>query len=249
MKIRKHPFGYRLEWGQVVVDQPEAELVGYIFQRYEKGESYQDIVKFLQSQSVLYEAGRSWNKNMIARILEDTRYLGTEEYPEIIKQEQYQKAAQKRLEKQFPRQKTEAQKMLRRLCGRNMAKQTEQDILELLNSLIREPERICQLDKPDSSNELSRIEAELEAMMSVHPIDEDTAREYMFRLAEMQYQEIDSNEYETRRLQRAFTKMEPMEELSAEILQTAVSKIYVQDNETVIVQLKNGQALERSRET
>lgn len=101
MGKRKYPFGYQLEWGQIVVNQAEAEVVQYIFHRYAQGSSYTDLVMYL-GQLIRYNSEKGWNKNMVARILEDRRYLGEQGYPVIIQQDLFQKAAQQRLEKQAP---------------------------------------------------------------------------------------------------------------------------------------------------
>jgi hypothetical protein len=76
MGNRKLPFGYRMDLGQMVLHPDEAPLVRQIFEKYAAGESYKELVAALAEQGVLYDAGRAWNKNMVARILEDVRYLG-----------------------------------------------------------------------------------------------------------------------------------------------------------------------------
>ena len=101
MGKRKYPFGYQLEWGQVVINQAEAEVIQYIFRRYAQGSSYTDLVMHL-GQLIRYDCEKVWNKNMVARILEDKRYLGEQGYPIIIQQDLFQKAARKRLENQIP---------------------------------------------------------------------------------------------------------------------------------------------------
>ena len=72
MKNRKLPFGYELRMGKVCIKEPEAEVVRQIFRSYQEGASYNRIAGFLGNQPVPYrEDGQSWNKNMVARILED----------------------------------------------------------------------------------------------------------------------------------------------------------------------------------
>lgn len=50
----------------------------------------------LCQQEIPYYKGRLWNKNMVARILEDERYIGAKEYPQIIMPEQFQLVSDKR---------------------------------------------------------------------------------------------------------------------------------------------------------
>lgn len=87
MGNRKQPFGYRMEMGEIVLHLQEAKVVEYIFLQYTTGATYNTLVAELRNQPVPYDKGKAWNKNMVARILEDTRYTGQSGYPAIIRQE------------------------------------------------------------------------------------------------------------------------------------------------------------------
>ena len=113
MGNRKQPFGYKITMGEVVIHKEEANVVQQIFKQYLMGESLQIIADALREQGVIYDDGRSWNKNTIARILEDERYAGEKGYPKLIEQEQLQAVAEKRSQKAASPQKTELQKVLR----------------------------------------------------------------------------------------------------------------------------------------
>lgn len=76
MGNRKLPFGYHMELGKIVPHPPEAVLVKHVFQAYIAGESYNSLVEWLREQKIPYDVGRVWNKNMVARILENRRYIG-----------------------------------------------------------------------------------------------------------------------------------------------------------------------------
>ena len=84
MKNRKLPFGYELRMGKVCIKASEAEVVQKIFRSYQEGASYNRIAGFLGSQPVSYrEDGQPWNKNMVARILQDERYTGMDDFPGV----------------------------------------------------------------------------------------------------------------------------------------------------------------------
>ena len=68
---RKQPFGYKMEWGEIVIQKQEASVVRWIFQTYLAGASYNDLTEALEKGDVPYEVGKLWNKNMVARILEE----------------------------------------------------------------------------------------------------------------------------------------------------------------------------------
>ena len=71
---RKMVFGYRMELGDIVPSPNEAETVRYIYTRYLAGASFQCLANELNQKVLPYHTGKSWNKNMVARILEDDRY-------------------------------------------------------------------------------------------------------------------------------------------------------------------------------
>ena len=73
---RKLPFSYRMEMGKVVMHPKEALTVQYIFQQYSLGASYSELLRHLREQDVEYDQDRLWNKNMVARILENRKYIG-----------------------------------------------------------------------------------------------------------------------------------------------------------------------------
>lgn len=170
---------------------------------------------------------------MVARILEDRRYTGESNYPAIIQMEALERALVKRCAKQAQNQKTDAQKLLCRLSGHTATERTEQQVLNLLNSLIRNPDLInlpCVVS-PIPSDE-SQLQDELNTVMGCQPIDEDAAQKLILDIAASQYSVIGNEEYETARLQRVFTQCQPMTQLDAELLQSTISAIFIPSNGT-----------------
>ena len=95
-------FGYRMELGDIVPSPNEAETVRYIYTRYLAGASFQCLANELNQKAIPYHTGKSWNKNMVARILEDSRYVGADLYPTIISAEQLQAVRKNTLNSLFP---------------------------------------------------------------------------------------------------------------------------------------------------
>ena len=93
MGNRKQPFGYRMTLGEITILPEEANLVRLIFQGYGAGATLGELTKALCQQEIPYYAGRTWNKNMVSRILEDERYIGEKGYPVLIEPEQLRAAA------------------------------------------------------------------------------------------------------------------------------------------------------------
>ena len=55
-----------------------------------------------------YDQNKPWNKNMVARILADTRYLGESGFPVVIEASVFLEVEEKRKKKAPAVQKTEA---------------------------------------------------------------------------------------------------------------------------------------------
>lgn len=243
MKIRNLPFGYKMEGGRPVILPKEAEIVAVIFQQYAAGSSYLDLVQMLEAQPIPYDIGRFWNKNMIARILGDSRYLGQMEYPAIIDEGLFLQITQKRGTKQIP-PLTDTQKALRQLSGQRVSENAENEVLILLNTLIGDPNCIQQpSDSTGDQGKIGRLEADLETILDSQPIDEDAARKLIRQITTAQYEAISSAEYETQRLRHIFSQAEPMKELDAELLKSTVSQIKIDGKEAVSIRLKNDQII------
>lgn len=127
MGNRKQPFGYRMTLGEITILPEEAELVRFIFQGYSTGATLGELTKALCRQEIPYYEGRTWNKNMVSRILEDSRYVGEKGYPVLIEPEHLRAAAKKRTARARPPQKTPAQKALCPKCGNRWHPCPDQD--------------------------------------------------------------------------------------------------------------------------
>ena len=244
--IRRQPFGYQLDFGEIVLQETEAETVELIYQKYADGTSFTRLAAMLQEMGVPYDSQRSWNKNMVARILENRKYLGEDGYPQIIPAELFEKV-QRRRQSQIPSsQKTPGQKALRCLCGGTPPAYVEAQVRNILNHLIRCPEEVtCRKTIKDSQKERG-LRRELETLLQNPPVDEKRAKELTFEIATIQLNGVGPEEYETERLQRLFQQRQPMAELDAELLHESVRKItYSGDKITVL--LKNNQSFEGGR--
>lgn len=181
---------------------------------------------------------------MVARILADVRYTGEKGYPKLIDEAQLIAANEKRSNKPQLPKKTEAQKVLRRLCGTPPSERVEQSVADLLNSLANYPERIQHQRSPTPATH-SKTQEALDNALEQQPIDEDNAKALILRLAAEQYAALGDEEYETNRLRRIFSAFECVAELNADLLKSTVSEVLV-TRQNVKLRLKNGQAIERS---
>ena len=241
MGNRKLPFGYQMRMGEIVRNEPEVKAVQDIFLQYTFGASLKEIAEQMSKTDPSYDEGKSWNKNMIARILENAKYTGVDSYPKLVDISLFEAAAEKRQTKQRLPERTPAQKALKRVCSKPPTPEIEQQVTHLLGKLAEQPEHIMkpeQTSKPTHTN----TQAELDDILNTQPLDEDAARDLICKLAQEQYDDIGNEEYETERLRRLFAAFECTAELNAELLQSAVSAVLV-TRQAVRLQLKNGQII------
>ena len=249
MGKRKLPFGYTMENGDAKAAPNESDCVMWIYITYHAGASLKEIASELNVRAeVHYDADKSWNKNMVDRILQDQRYSGDAPYPEIVPEALYRSVQHQRVERRGISKQTEAQKMIRILGGGKAEEALEANILAAMNHLISNPDAVQPPDsKPPDHTRHFRTQRELEAVMNLQPIDEERAAQMIRARAEAEYDMITDDEYETERLRRIFQQTEPIEELSAELLRKTVANIGV-ELKRVTLTLKNNQTIEVSDE-
>lgn len=243
MGNRKLPFGYKMEQGKIVIHKEEAAIVQDIFKEYLLGKSLKGLAEAMTEQAIPYDGERGWNKNIISRMLADCRYTGEKGFPKLIEPQELLAAEEKRSQKTAPAQKTEVQKILRRLCGESPPEWVEQEIVGLLSRLIQNPDLIRQ-PQTQHSNGIRTTQAELDTALEQQPIDEGCAKMLILKLAAEQYNSLGNEEYETIQIRCLFTKGGQDKEMDAELLKSGVSKISFTGQEVKLI-LKNGQVIQR----
>jgi len=242
MSIRRQPFGYQICGGRISVNSSEADIVKYIFRAYIGGASFNDIKSNLLNRPVAYDVDKAWNKNMIARILGDRRYVGTNVYPPILPRKEFEVAESIRTSKVQTDTRTEAQRLLYKLSDKRPAVRTEADVRGIINALIHDPSLIKEQETVPDATETLELQQEFDDLLLVQPIDEVKAKRLIFQMASAQYSAIDNSEYETARLQRMVSKCKTLTELDADLLAKIVDKVIVNRISTQVI-LKNGQII------
>lgn len=82
--------------GTITPNPKEVLAVVTIFRSYLNGDS---LTAIAQAMKVPYNEGVSWNKNMVKRIIENEKYLGTAKYPQLIDEDNFRRANAKRVAK------------------------------------------------------------------------------------------------------------------------------------------------------
>ena len=101
-KKRTIPFGYCMNNGEITAEPKEIYAVATIFSEYLNGSSLLQIARLMESEKIGYTADSvHWNKNMVKRIIENRKYLGTDKYPQIIDKDTFKIANEKRVKNDF----------------------------------------------------------------------------------------------------------------------------------------------------
>lgn len=84
-KNRYLPFGYHIQNGTLCIHEAEAAVVRRVFKDYQAGTSYRRISEKLTAEAIPYMENRTdWNKHIVKRMLENSRYCGGDNFPQIM---------------------------------------------------------------------------------------------------------------------------------------------------------------------
>ena len=97
MRNRNIPFGYCYQNGIMAVHPQESQTVQAVFTAYLSGEPLSKIAAHLTAKLVEYLPGRwQWDKARVKRILDNSKYMGEGDFPQIITHKEFQMAHQKK---------------------------------------------------------------------------------------------------------------------------------------------------------
>ena len=274
MANRKLPFGYCLRDGQVREEEQEAGMVRLIFRRYAEGASYGKLADELNATGCPYAPGRPWNKNMVARVLQDGRYIGGGTYPQIIPPESFRQAAAAKPDVSGRANHAEIKDIrvlarcarchgpMRRtrqnywLCPRCMtapAKIRDENLIlcvgRLLRHLREHPETIA--PAPASEGESEAVQAaqkRLDDELERAEFNEAAAKALAIALASARFDALDSGDYETMRLRYLLDSAKPCDDLDTALLRQVAAAVLIHPSGAVSLMLRNGQTLESPAE-
>ncbi|MCR4683783.1 MAG: recombinase family protein [Clostridiales bacterium] len=92
-KNRFIPYGYTMKDGRVIIDDAEAEVIRGIYEQYVSGSTLAEIAEKMTEMGVPYsEKCTAWGKARVARIIDNTKYLGNGEYGRIVDEKLFYRA-------------------------------------------------------------------------------------------------------------------------------------------------------------
>lgn len=144
LKNRNIPFGYCMINGKYALNEKEAEAVRKIFSDYIGGKSLKAIAAEMQ---IPYNSGKSvWNKNMVCRVLENSKYLGENGYPQIVTAEEFDQAARIKAERNTYRKPAHQEKK-----QRTVVTVTEYEPTVEIQRITNEISRLMEAENPDKT--------------------------------------------------------------------------------------------------
>ena len=97
MRNRSIPFGYQYQNGVLAAHPQESQAVRAVFAAYLSGEPLSKIAARLSAKLVEYLPGCcQWNKARVKRILDNAKYTGEGDFPQIITNKEFQMAHRKK---------------------------------------------------------------------------------------------------------------------------------------------------------
>lgn len=274
MANRKLPFGYCLRNGQVREEEQEAELVRLIFRRYADGASYGKLAEELNAAGCSYAPGRPWNKNMVARVLQDGRYIGRDSFPQIIPPESFRRATAAKPDVSGTANRPEIKdirvlarcarchKPMRRMrkndwrcphCTEDHAKIRDENltlcVTQLLRHLREHPESIAPIPASEGeSDAVQAVQERLACELERTEFDEAAAKAQVIALASARFNALGSGDYETMRLRHLLDSAKPCDDLDTTLLRQVTAAVLIHPSGAVSLKLRNGQTLENPAE-
>lgn len=274
MENRKLPFGYEIKDGMIGVSMVESEIVRMVFRKYAEGESYMALASWLNEQGIQYHENKStWNKNMIARILDNTAYLGAGAYPVIVDADMYEAAEKARqgnaIQNTDPNVR-EVRKLARcAMCGGRIkiyalhrgwiwwncedcggmskAAVTAQVMaqIETIWQMMQRNECVITEPRGEKAQDATVAEARrrLDEALNREDFDEQDAEQLAMDLAAARFAAISSERYETCRINYELAHSDKTSGINIALLKSIASAILIHPDGCVSIRLKNGQLI------
>ena len=272
MANRKLPFGYCMRNGQICIADTEAEIVRMIFTSYGSGNSYETLAECLNKGKYPYFPGKQWNKNTLARILQDERYLGNSTYPSILAADMF-KTRTPDVSGRLNHPQVKDIRILARcgICGRavhrerkntwrcphcmtSAVKSTDKrlidNVAELLQELCSNPDAVTIPPAAGIEDEsVLAAKDNLAHELENEPFNESAARAKAISLAAARFNALGSDDYETMRIRYILSTTEQNGGLDTALLRQITSAILILPTGEVSMKLKNGQIIKGSDRT
>lgn len=273
-KIRYLPFGYRMNEGKIEPAPEESSLLKEIFDGYLTGMSLQNLADMAQRTGIRFrENANGWNKNMIARMLDDDRYWKNDSFPPLIFRETGLATAAMRKEKatescpiRFLQKKLVCdcgEKLSRNSkntprirwdcpsCGTRIGPLTDEDLMQTVTTkflaLCQNPEMAEPAKNCGGSLsiEAARLTNEINQELNLREADPDKLLALILLCAAEKYNacQIQKSDYRAIRIQTLLRERPSGEPLDQELFGQTVEKVILYPSKEVRLRLVNGKVI------
>ncbi|MFI3325441.1 MAG: recombinase family protein [Clostridia bacterium] len=262
MANRYLAYGYCISGGQIIINETESAVIKTIYKMYANKNSYLKIAKFLTEEKIKYTENKAvWNKNMVARILQNHKYLGEENYPQIIEHEIKRKAETS--VKQYNQTMSDDIKNIKSLlfcnCGESLCRRlnrngterwycpsdtehismavSDESILNQVQMLIK----TLEYAKPSKSNilsvELIKLTNKLEILMSEENIDLEAIKICLRAIVTEKYNSLNDVNYREIEIIERLRESDTLDTIS---LKEVCESIIISGDKVIKINLKKG---------
>ena len=88
MSNRLLPYGYRIKYGRLMIDEIEMTVVKEVCKMRSAGETLKQIADSLNFRGISFYETAGWDKHKVKRLLENDRYIGKDGYPPILSEDE-----------------------------------------------------------------------------------------------------------------------------------------------------------------
>ncbi|MGI6736599.1 MAG: recombinase family protein [Anaerovoracaceae bacterium] len=270
-KIRYFPFGYHMADGKIVILSKESALLQELFSGYLNGASLQHLADYAEQTGMCYRGNVvHWNKNMIARMLDDKRYWNSDDYPSIVSKEtgsavismRKQRATAQssivfiqkklvcsncgsslyRMAQRAPRVRWDCKS-----CGKRIGT-TDSDLLQAVTdkllAICRTPQSVEQISVPCNSLSIqaARLTNEINQMMNQREVHTNELLSLILKCAAEKYKTccIKESDHLTIKMKTLFQDHGNDLELDRELFDQTVKQVILQPDGSVQFLLLNG---------
>lgn len=269
-KARYFPFGYHMVNGKIAIFSNEGPLLQELFTRYLNGASLQQLADYAEQTGIHYrENAVHWNKNMIARMLDDKRYWNADDYPSIVSKETGLAVTLMR------RQKATSQspimfiqkKLVCSNCGSGLYRMTQkslqirwdckkcsmrvgttdrgllQAVEDKLLTICRDPQNVERIPVPYNSLSMqaARLTNEINQMLDQREVDSGRLVPLILECAAEKYKacKITESDHLTLKLKALFNEHHSDEELDRELFEQTVKQVILRPDGSIQLRLIN----------
>ena len=231
--------------GRYIAEPSKSEAVVMIYKMYLNGMSLKDIADVM---TVPYNSDKPvWTLNMVKRIIENKKYTGTSDYPQIIDNATFD-AVRAIADERYGRMNTadDVTKTLRSMIkGKKPRISTEKiktAIVQIVNSLIADPTLAAPKRnfEYDPSSETIAADDKIRTQMQDPDTDTEQLEKLILEAASLRYNDCPyDNRDKTIPLIDTLTKQKPTTNLDIELVKNIVKHIFI-DNGVISAELVNG---------